>query len=642
MRRWLLTGTALLLLALAAPAAVPSKRPSVLVVTLDTTRADRLGCYGGQGGLTPFLDQFAATSFRFKHCETPVPETVPAHLSLFSGWYPDRHGLRKNLEVMVSPRVPLLAEEFKAAGFETAAFVSAFVLAGNYGMARGFQLFEDGFYDPKNPSTVERKAEEALALAKSWLLDAQGPWFCWIHLYDPHIPYDPPPPFATAHKGRPYDGELAYMDASLGKFFKEVAHAGKLTNAIVVLCGDHGESLGEHGEDTHGVFLYEATTWVPLLMRLPGQEKGAVLDPTVSLVDVAPTLRSLCALPEVSGDGRSLESLLNGGRLDRAPVYLEALTGLYAYGWAPLYALVDGPDKFILAPRRERYRLDRDPTERDNLFRGDARSADLEKALKARLAKAKPESTEARKLDDEELRSLRSLGYISGTAGVSGGSYRDPKDGIGLMKEHTAALELLQSGQRKQAAAAFEGLLRKDPNNPLFHYYLGNAFEEENPDRALACYKKAIQHRRDFPQAYVRLLYLLESVGRQREAFDVATLALQQVDDMDGQIRSLQAWAAFEMGRPAGEVEALLEPVRAAGRENTYSLKLRALLKLKAGERLEALAILERMAAVSPDSDVATLGSDARFKDLKEEPRFWRIVIAAQKRVQGRGPASAR
>jgi arylsulfatase A-like enzyme len=304
------------------------------VITLDTTRADRLGCYGCSKGLTPSLDAFAQKCFLFKHCEAPRPQTVPSHTSLFSGWDPIRHGVRKNLEEQVPSGVPLIAQEFRRSGYATAAFISSFVLLPHYGLGRGFQTYDTSFFDTSNPQVTERRAARTLQAALPWIQKQRAPWFCWVHLYDPHYPYEPPEPFTKRYADAPYDGEVAYMDDALGAFLGALEARGLLASTAVVICADHGEGLGDHGEKMHGVFLYEATTHVPLLIRLPGQSARTTVADDVGLVDVAPTLRELCGLPPVPGDGVSLRPLFHGEALGRKAVYLESLETMYNFSWA--------------------------------------------------------------------------------------------------------------------------------------------------------------------------------------------------------------------------------------------------------------------------------------------------------------------
>lgn len=607
-------------------------KPNVLLVTLDTTRYDRLGCYGNRRGLTPALDAFARTAVLFERCEAPIPQTVPSHASILSGWDPPRHGVRKNLEVLVPAGVPLIQEEFKGAGYRTGAFVSSFVLLGQFGLGRGFDRYDDSFYDRRRPEVVERSAEETLGRALSWIRGQRGPWFCWVHLYDPHAPYTPPEPFGAKYAKSPYDGEVAYMDRCLGEFFGDLSAAGVLPGALVAVAADHGEGLGDHGEDTHSVYLYETTTRVPMMVHLPGQTEGRRVAENVGLVDLAPSIRRLCGLKDQTGDGVPLEPLLSGGPVRRPGVYIESLEGLYSFGWAPLYALVEGRTKYILAPRPELYDLAKDPAESLNLLPAQAsRSKPLKAELQRRIAAAPKVATQQAGLASEELKSLQSLGYIGGTPGKGGASYRDPKDGKEILALHTRAVEAFQRGDTSRASKGFEELTKKDPKNPLAWYYMGQVQEKAAPEKAAAAYKKAIQLRPDFPQAYLRLIGLLEDGGKPQEAYRLAQLALKETQDYSGELRVLAAWAAFETGRPEAEVNSLLDAALKMGPERGIALKLKALMALKKGDREAAVRHLEKMAASTTPAMVATLGGDARFKELKDDPRFWKLVIQARK-----------
>jgi len=610
------------------------KPPSVLLITLDTTRADRLGCYGGDRGLTPHLDAFAKTCARFAHCEAPVPITVPSHTSILSGWNPNRHGVRRNLEVFIPEGVPLLSEEFGAAGYSTGAFVSAFVLLGRYGLGRGFDHYDDFFYDPLSPGTVERGAEATLLQAENWLAEARGPFFCWIHLYDPHFPYEPPGPYAKKFAKTPYDGEIAYMDAALGTFFEKAEKAGLFGNTVVVICGDHGEGLGEHGEEAHGLFIYESTTHVPLLIRLPGGKGGKVVDADVSLVDIAPTLRTFAGLSEKPGDGFSLLEPLHGEKWEREAVYLESLEGLNHYGWAPLYGLVEGHHKFILAPREELYRIDEDPGELHNLVKAEkGRAEAMRKQLRARLSRTAGAESRAISLDERELESLQSLGYIGGAPGRKAPNYKDPKDALPTVKKHEEAVELMKSGQVEDALRIFEQIIRSEPTNSTAYYYAAVCNEGIDPSRSEKLYRKALEYRRDFLRAYVGLLALWENTGKSKEAYRLAQLALQEVDDVEGEIRVLQAWAAFEIGKPIPEVRALLDAAHESAPERGTALKLMALIALREGDEPAALLCIRKMEKVSLPGDIAVLAGDARFKALRDDPQFWEIVIRSDKKA---------
>lgn len=628
--------------AFVAPAQAPAPgagadKPPVLIITLDTTRADRLGCYGHTGGLTRNLDALAETATVFLGAQTAIPQTVPAHTTLFSGLDPSRSGVRKNLEVRVPADIPLLAEEYRAAGYSTGAFVSSFVVMGHFGLGRGFDTFEDSFYRRGVPSSVERRAPDTVAKALPWILAQKGPWFCWIHLYDPHFPYAPPGDYAKRFAGREYDGEVAFMDASLGVLFRDLERAGLLDRTLVVACGDHGESLGEHGEPTHSFFLYDATTRVPLILKRPGQTAGTKVDRAVGLVDLAPTLRALCGLKAKPSDGVSLLPLLTGGTFQRGPVYLETLEPLYSYGWAPLYGAVDAGLKYILAPRPELYQLERDPGEKVNAAAAQpAQAKRLRGWLQARV-QADAKSAQARpkmKLDDEELKSLQSLGYIAGTPGAAaGGVYRDPKEMVEVMAMAAEAERAVQSGRPQEGAALLEKMIARDPANPVFHFQLGGALERSDPARSEAAFKKSIQLRPTFPQAYSRLMVAWFNTDRAQEAYTLGRAGLAKVDDVDGEIHALTGYAALKAGRPEAEVLGYFDEAAKRGPEFPVALKGRAILAMGRGDKEAAMGYILAMAKDAPSPYLIQLEKDERFAPLREDPRFWAVLMEAKRKL---------
>jgi tetratricopeptide (TPR) repeat protein len=364
----------------------------------------------------------------------------------------------------------------------------------------------------------------------------------------------------------------------------------------------------------------------------------------VGLVDVAPTLRDLCGLPEVPADGSSLRPALSGKTLVPRPVYMEALESLYSFGWAPLYGLADQEMKFILAPKKELYRLDQDPHEKNNLLPAQSAAArPLEAELKKRIASAHPVSQKGMPLDQEELKSLQSLGYIAGgpASPSAGAATTDPKDEISMVRQYEEAVRLQQEGKSQEAASRLTALTKRSPRNSLFFYQLGRSLEVSNPAGAAAAYKKSIQCRTDFPQPYIRLIWVLETQGKQGEAYAVANLALKETSDYTGEVHVLLAWAAYELGRPVAEVEAALEEGgRIAGGDSGVALKLRALMALRRGDREAAIRFLQAMADAATPADVAMLGGDGRFRELKDDPRFWTLVIRAQKQVEASGEAN--
>ncbi len=612
-------------------AQLPQKVP-VLVITMDTTRADKLGCYGSNEGLTPSLDALAKKSVIFDHCETAIPLTVPSHTTIFSGLDPIDTGVRKNLENRIPASVPLLQEEMKKAGYATGAFVSSFVLLGRWGMERGFSKYDDAFYSPSHPDENERTAGKTLAAALPWVLAQKGPWYCWVHLYDPHYPYVPPEPYLSKYKAQPYDGEIAYMDACLGAFFDKLRAAGILDKALVVVCSDHGESLGEHGEATHGIFLYDASTRVAFMIHLPGETDQRRVPADVGLVDVAPTIRALAGLPLQKSDGVSLVPFINGRPESRGPVYMECLAALDNYGWAPLYASVENRSKYILAPKPEFYSLEKDPKELSNLAGKEGVAAKpLQSWLQGRISQREGKApAEKLSLDKEELRSLTSLGYISGAPGSKAGSYRDPKDMVSLLPDIEKAEILLQNGDLREAVSLLEKVIPKDPGNPLFHYQLGTCYLQSDKARAESELKKALELKPDFPQACEQLLLLWITTGRAEAALDLGKSVLKQTDDYDGAIHALTGFAAIRAGRPAAEARAFLDGGIRDGVEAPIALKGRAILAVQEGKNDEAIAYLKKLAAVSEPGYMVNVGRDPRFAPLREDARFWKIILTAQ------------
>jgi len=461
--------------ALAAMLAAPPARASVVLITLDTTRADHLGCYGAKGAATPVIDAAARGGARFTQAVSPVPLTLPAHASLLSGRVPRRHGVRDNAGFALDAGVPVLAERLRDAGYATAAFVSAAVLDREGGLSRGFATYDDSVRvgDRRAFDYQERAASQTVEAVLARLPKLAAPFFLWVHLYDPHLPYVPPEPYASRFKGRPYDGEIAFMDAQVGRLLAALRAKG--APFYLAIAGDHGESLGEHGEDGHGVFLYQATQHVPLILSGPGIAAGASPSAGVGLVDVAPTILDLLRLPAIPGaDGRSLAPLLRGAPLPAAAYEMETFYPSFSYGWAPLRALVSGAAKYVEAPRPELYDLAADPREARDLARAQtARAAELSRALSKLTEHDTPPSPREDEATGERREKLASLGYVGGS--VPAGEPIDPKDGIKLLPDLDAARRAIQLGDPKDAIAPLERLLGKNPNNIPARLALGQA-----------------------------------------------------------------------------------------------------------------------------------------------------------------------
>jgi choline-sulfatase len=465
--------------------------PSVLLITLDTTRADHLGCYGAVTAATPRLDALARSGVRFDLALSPVPLTLPAHASILSGRVPRRHGIRDNAGFHLTDSVPLLTERFRDAGYATAAFVSAAVLDREGGLNRGFAIYDDTVRigDRRTFDYQERAGSQTVDAALGSLPSLKPPFFLWVHLYDPHFPYVPPEPYKTRFAKHPYDGEIAFDDAQVGRLLDALRVDGE--TVVVAVAGDHGESLGDHGERTHGVFLYQSTQRVPLILYGRGVPVGRTITVPVGLVDLAPTLLELAGLPALPDtDGRSLLPYLRGSAEQPNDYEMETFYPSLSYGWAPLTALVSWPYKYIAAPRPELYELPTDPVETHDLTRDrPARAADFTKALAARIGSGAAPRPDERDDSTERRERLASLGYVGGSPAPTGGGI-DPKDGVGLLVDLDAARQDIQLGNPQAALPRLKRLLAANRGNVPARLALGQAqLATEQIDAAIATYR---------------------------------------------------------------------------------------------------------------------------------------------------------
>ena len=504
MKKRLLPSAFVLLLALlpgcrrAAPAAPPGERPNVLLVTIDTLRADRVGCYGHASASTPVLDALAARGVRFATAVAHVPLTGPSHASILTGLGPLGHGFRENAGFSLPAQVRPAAEDFRQAGYRTAAFVSAFPLDRRFGFDRGFETYDDHLpkgNDPRRTPYVERFADATTEAALRWLAAPgpvaapERPFFLWVHYYDPHAPYEPPGEFAARFRTAPYDGEVAFADQQLGRLLRALEERGVLARTLVVAMSDHGEGLGEHGEGTHGLFVYDSTLKVPFIVAGPGVAAGRVAPTVARGIDVLPTLLDYAGLklrPEL--EGRSLRPSIEGREMSDAPAYAETLYPQREFGWAPLFAWRTARHKMIEAPRPELYDLEADPGETDNRAgRDNARLAEMRQKLETALSR--PAVSAAAEVDPEAAERLRALGYVAGGGGApaaAGASLRDPKDGQHLVPRLNRGMSVV----RTDPAAAIRDLtavLAEDPGLLMARRSLAVAYTSAHQyERAIA------------------------------------------------------------------------------------------------------------------------------------------------------------
>ncbi len=608
---WLSGAVLGLLFAGVAGAEPPPKRPiNVLLITVDTLRPDALGWVAGKGRAggaqaerhsTPAIDALAGEGFGFPAAVSPAPVTQPAHASLFTGLVPRRHGVRDNGQVLAGGPATL-AERLRRAGYATAAVVSGYPLVAGFGLERGFEHYDDQLAAGA-PGRLERPAAETTATALGWLAEASEPWFLWVHYWDPHDPYTPPAGFARPGEHGAYLGEVAYVDRAIGDLRQTLAK-GRPAETLTVFAADHGESLGEHGEQTHGFFVYQSTVAVPLIFHLPGRIMATESTAGARLVDVAPTILELLGEPPLAAgvDGVSLASLLTGGKLDLPPAYVESRRPWLSYGWAPLRAVRHGAWKLIAAPEPELYDLEHDPGETNNLIEANNRvDRDRAKARELlaflRRVEARPAASSEASADPEALARLRSLGYTG--AGTSAGEppagVADPKHRVDSWNALSRAMELLEQGDFAGAVAGFDGVLEKDPDNPFALSRSGAALIEAR-DFAAAAEKlrRAARLRPTDAETRSALAVALTATGRHAEA------AGHWLELVRLQPRRTDAWVnlATSLGRSGktGEaIGALAHAVELAPERTDLRIRL-AFIQHSVGKTEEAVRQL-RLAA---------------------------------------------
>lgn len=505
--------------------------PNLVLVTLDTTRADHLGCYGADGDSTPVLDRLAARGTRFARALTPSPLTLPAHASLLTGLAPRAHGLRDNGIGSLPDDVPTLATVLAERGYATAAFVASRVLDRRFGLDRGFAVYDDAMAAERlgEFGYPERDAAAVTEAALGWLAERpkEKPFFLWVHYYDPHAPYAPPAHFRNYSRKQgthgDYAGEITYVDTEVGRLLAALPDGGAGT--VVAAVGDHGESLGEHGEDGHGIFLYGATLHVPLILAGPGVGADEVHEDLVGTVDLAPHLLGLLGTGSAKGKekpqaGDAGGALASGRRLgDARHAFSETHMPANAYGWAPLAAVTDAGHRLIRAPEPELYDLTADPAERRNVVRERrkvfVRLAEVLRQHETHTAKRDADAVAA---DEELARTLRSLGYLGGASGGEGDGI-DPKEGIELLDEFERAKRLLAAGSLDEALGVLTRLVERNPSNVPFLNRLASAqLAAGQGEAAIATYRRAIERNPTLDFTHLQLAETYLRLGRREEA----------------------------------------------------------------------------------------------------------------------------
>jgi tetratricopeptide (TPR) repeat protein len=495
----------------ALPRGVP-----VVLISIDTLRADHLPAYGYRGGSTPHLDALAREGVLFEDAYSHCPLTLPSHASMLTGLLPPHHGVRDNIGFTLKGAHQTLATRLKAAGYRTGGAISAYVLRSQTGINQGFDFFDDALEiegGTENLSALQRDGAVAVDALSRWLDGQAGaPVFAFLHLYEPHSPYAPPERYA--HLATAYDGDIAYADELVGRFLDHLKATGLYDRAVLVVTSDHGEGLKDHGEEEHGVFLYREAVHVPLILRLPGGARGGRrVAGVVSEVDLPATLLDLAGLVAPGLDGVSLRPVLNGAATAARPAYAETLYARYHFGWSDLYAATEARYRYIRAPRRELYDRIKDPGEHENLAEPRAATA---AAMDGWLTSVGIGSvTPPEEVSAETREKLQALGYIgSGTLVAPDGALPDPKDKIATYEDLRQALQLRQEGKAVEAVAQFRKVLAENPKMMDAWEVLGVTLVGLGRDKeGIAALEQALKIDPGRPQTHIALVktYVLEN-----------------------------------------------------------------------------------------------------------------------------------
>jgi arylsulfatase A-like enzyme/Flp pilus assembly protein TadD len=533
-----------------APSAKSRPRPNVILITIDTLRADHVGCYGSQAVKTPTLDGLAHDGVLFERAISQVPLTWPSHAVILTGTYPFQNGVQDFTGQPLAPQFRSVAQAFKQAGYATGAVVSAFVLDRSWGLGRGFDFYDDAFsaetFQKKDIGLVDRRAEESVAHAIAWLKKTpRRPFFLWLHLYDPHNPYDPPEPYNTEYKGHLYDGEIAYADHELGKLIAWLKLSKLYDSSLIVAISDHGESLGEHGEDEHGFFVYNATVHVPLIVKPPA---GSGIPPQRRR-DPVETTAVAASLVQLAGVRDSIERQfqakgLFGRNAGADPAYSETFYPFSSFGWSPLHALESERYHYIDAPLPELYDLEADRGETHNIAAEQpATVAVLKEKLQQRLAHNPftRENEKAGSLSPDAQEKLRALGYFGFRAAVSPDQLKeglaDPKEKLWEFNAILKAQDAFQRGDTDRAEAQLAEVQERDPKMYVIPFLLGeSALRRQDWAKAAEQLQRCLELNPNFDNAMTGLARALAKLGRAGDAKNWLDKAVQ------GNPQNYRAW----------------------------------------------------------------------------------------------------
>ena len=630
-----------------APVASAAPHPNIILITLDTTRADRMGFLGSTRGLTPNLDAVAKQGIVFSRAYSHVPITTASHTTILTGTYPQFNHVN-DFGIPLGKNLPYLPDLLRQHGYHTGAFVGSLILDPLDGTApgfdRGFDVYDAGFHLRRHGAdrykTVERRAADVVDHALGWLSQLpNGPFFLWVHVYDAHDPYDPPPPFKERYASQPYDGEIAYVDSALGKLFAELRKHGIFDETMIAVMADHGESLGAHGENTHGVFLYDETLHVPLLVKLPlNRTAGKRVETRVSLVDVAPTILSEAGVPvpeQMQGESLldTLKPSKNGAPEDR-PAYAETDYPHRAFGWSALRALRTGKYLYIQAPERELYNQTADPAEAHNLAPNATAAADTlasqlqdfrRKPAQSLVALAKP--------DPEQWQKVQALGYVASDASSESDSKNltgvDPKSKIEISNLLHDAMFDVEDARYQEAIPLLERVLAEAGDMPVANMQYGMAQARlKNYEKALAPLEKAVKLLPDNGMGHYELGLALFETGDWKGAAPQFEAAVERAPRWADAHFSLAAVYARIDRVPEAMTE--LDTTLNLSPDHYRANLLRGRILFLQGNPVAALANLQKAVQVQPDSREAHLFLADAYAQLGREADAQRERAAAR------------